>query len=98
KRSIASAVVRLGGHENLLPPASETFAEIIQTPVIRGSRVEIIDAQLQRSMDDRDGFLDSAVGSQHPLAAQPEDRYFLAGVPQRPLGNLNCVWHGSAPF
>jgi hypothetical protein len=85
-RIVARPLLGLGGQEGLIAAARHHFADVLLAPALRPAvdrrGVDVVDAQVQRALDDGHGYVEVAGALQRGLAAQREDAHAVAGLAQ----------------
>ncbi len=89
QRAVPCAVVRLGGQEHLVTPGRHDLADVgLRDPTaVGGGRIDVVHAEVERSIDDGDRFVVSAGSLQRRLTAETEQSHVVPGAAERPLGH-----------
>lgn len=83
QRTVAGAVVRLRGQEDLIAAISEGRAVVVHAAVICRSGVAVIDAQIERPVDHGDRLARAVPSTEHSLAVDAEQRDLPPGAAER---------------
>src|SRR6516165_8328517 len=84
--AVAGALFGFSGNEGLIPAGLHDRADVLLTPALRTAvdrrGVDVVDAQIEGAIDDRDSGVEVVWLLKRSLAAKAEDPNLVAGLPE----------------
>ena len=92
--AFAGALLGLGGEEGLVAAGLHDAADVLLAPAVGaavdGGGVDVVDAEVEGSLDDGDGVVEVVGFFERGLAAEGEDADFVAGLAEVARGHGGC--------
>jgi len=83
QRPVASPVVRLGSQKDFTAPLAQCRPVVIHAAFISRCGIAVVDAVIERTMDNAYRLLHPAVRAKHAFATKSKERHFVAGIAER---------------